>query len=206
MEGQGGTQAHHRPVECQSSGPVFPLRAKRGEHHSVKPTFPTINDSIVLQELEFHGVMRFYFQDAGQKIATKCIRVSSTASTQAVIETLIEKFRPDMKMLHMTEYALYEIHPNGGITKRCTQAPERQLTKLRSLFSSQRSAASARTRNRCSSSSTGTKTTAKVASSCVEPTRNRHCPPSSRPKSPASVASCRSATNATRRKRTSCAR
>jgi len=58
--------------------------------------------------------MRFYFQDAGQKIATKCIRVSSTASTQAVIETLIEKFRPDMKMLHMAEYALYEIHPNGG--------------------------------------------------------------------------------------------
>ncbi len=60
--------------------------------------------------------MRFYFQDAGQKIATKCIRVSSTASTQAVIETLIEKFRPDMKMLHMAAYALYEIHPNGGIT------------------------------------------------------------------------------------------
>ena len=59
--------------------------------------------------------MRFYFQDAGQKIATKCIRVSSTGSTQAVIETLIEKFRPDMKMLYMTEYALYEIHPNGGI-------------------------------------------------------------------------------------------
>ena len=58
--------------------------------------------------------MRYYFQDAGQKIATKCIRVSSTASTQAVIETLIEKFRPDMKMLHMAEYALYEIHPNGG--------------------------------------------------------------------------------------------
>ena len=66
------------------------------------------------QDNEFHGVMRYYFQDAGQKIATKCIRVSSTASTQAVIETLIEKFRPDMKMLHMAEYALYEIHPNGG--------------------------------------------------------------------------------------------
>lgn len=71
-----------------------------------------------MQEFEFHGVMRFYFQDAGQKIATKCIRVSSTGSTQAVIETLIEKFRPDMKMLHMTEYALYEIHPNGGINDR----------------------------------------------------------------------------------------
>lgn len=70
---------------------------------------------MIWQEFEFHGVMRFYFQDAGQKIATKCIRVSSTGSTQAVIETLIEKFRPDMKMLHMAEYALYEIHPNGGI-------------------------------------------------------------------------------------------
>jgi hypothetical protein len=23
-----------------------------------------------------------------------------------------------MKMLHMTEYALYEIHPNGGINDR----------------------------------------------------------------------------------------
>jgi Ras association (RalGDS/AF-6) domain len=45
--------------------------------------------------------MRFYFQDAGQKVATKCIRVSSTATTQAVIETLIEKFRPDMRMLEV---------------------------------------------------------------------------------------------------------
>ncbi|KAK2715850.1 afadin-like isoform X2 [Artemia franciscana] len=65
------------------------------------------------EDLEFHGVMRFYFQDSGQKIATKCIRVSSTASTTDVIETLIEKFRPDMKMLYVPEYALYEIHPNG---------------------------------------------------------------------------------------------
>ncbi|XP_057376791.1 afadin-like isoform X2 [Daphnia carinata] len=77
------------------------------------------------EEFEFHGVMRFYFQDAGQKIATKCIRVSSTASTQAVIETLIEKFRPDMKMLHMAAYALYEIHPNGE--ERCLGADEKPL-------------------------------------------------------------------------------
>ncbi|XP_046450063.1 afadin-like isoform X3 [Daphnia pulex] len=76
------------------------------------------------EEFEFHGVMRFYFQDAGQKIATKCIRVSSTGSTQAVIETLIEKFRPDMKMLHMTEYALYEIHPNE---ERCLGVDEKPL-------------------------------------------------------------------------------
>lgn len=66
------------------------------------------------QDLEFHGVMRFYFQDSGQKVATKCIRVASDATAQVVIETLIEKFRPDMRMLSIPEYALYEIHENGG--------------------------------------------------------------------------------------------
>ena len=77
-------------------------------------------------------MMRFYYQSqegpeggtssnatddalgaAGQKVATKCIRVSSTATTRAIIETLIEKFRPDMKMLEVPEYALYEIHKSG---------------------------------------------------------------------------------------------
>ncbi|RWS28932.1 afadin-like isoform X1 [Leptotrombidium deliense] len=64
-------------------------------------------------DLEFHGVMRFYFQDAGQKVATKCIRVSSTASSQDVIQTLIEKFHPDFRMLSVPEYGLYEIHESG---------------------------------------------------------------------------------------------
>ncbi|XP_059470521.1 afadin isoform X2 [Neocloeon triangulifer] len=77
------------------------------------------------ENLEFHGVMRFYFQDAGQKVATKCIRVSSTATTQAVIETLIEKFRPDMRMLEVPEFALYEIHENG-VEKRL-EAEQRPL-------------------------------------------------------------------------------
>ena len=62
--------------------------------------------------------MRFYYQSqdhdsVGQKVATKCIRVSSTANTRVIIETLIEKFRPDMKMLEVPEYALYEIHESG---------------------------------------------------------------------------------------------
>ncbi|OTF74127.1 hypothetical protein BLA29_010561, partial [Euroglyphus maynei] len=65
------------------------------------------------QDLEFYGVMRFYFQDAGQKVATKCMRISSTASTADVINNLIEKFRPDIRMLSVPEYALYEIHENG---------------------------------------------------------------------------------------------
>lgn len=58
--------------------------------------------------------MRYYFQEAGQKVATKCIRVSSTATTQDVIDILILKFRPDIRMLSVPEYALYEIHENGG--------------------------------------------------------------------------------------------
>ncbi|KAI8120693.1 Afadin [Lucilia cuprina] len=65
------------------------------------------------ENLLFHGVMRFYFQDAGQKVATKCIRVASDATVTDVIETLIEKFRPDMRMLSVPNYALYEVHANG---------------------------------------------------------------------------------------------
>uniref|UniRef100_A0A1I8P1F7 Afadin n=1 Tax=Stomoxys calcitrans TaxID=35570 RepID=A0A1I8P1F7_STOCA len=65
------------------------------------------------ENLLFHGVMRFYFQDAGQKVATKCIRVASDATVIDVIDTLIEKFRPDMRMLSVPNYALYEVHANG---------------------------------------------------------------------------------------------
>ncbi|RXN01627.1 Afadin [Acipenser ruthenus] len=67
------------------------------------------------EDLEFHGVMRFYFQDrVAGNFATKCIRVSSTATTQDVIETLAEKFRPDMRMLSSPRYSLYEVHVSGG--------------------------------------------------------------------------------------------
>ena len=58
--------------------------------------------------------MRFYFQDAGAKVATKCIRISSNLTAAAVVNTLIEKFRPDMKMLAMKDYYLYEVHAVGG--------------------------------------------------------------------------------------------
>lgn len=58
--------------------------------------------------------MRFFFQDAGAKVATKCIRVSSTATAKEVIDVLIEKFRPDMRMLTQSNYNLYEVHPNLG--------------------------------------------------------------------------------------------
>lgn len=73
---------------------------------------PTI--FLVFQDLEFHGVMRFFFQDAGAKVATKCIRVASTATAKEVVDVLVEKFHPDMRMLTMNDYNLYEVHVNGG--------------------------------------------------------------------------------------------
>ena len=74
------------------------------------------------QNLEFEGVMRFYFQSPGsdaEKVATKCIRVSNTATTERVIEALVQKFRPDMRMLTShSSYALYEVHPDQGERER----------------------------------------------------------------------------------------
>lgn len=47
-------------------------------------------------------------------MATKCIRVSSVETAEDVTNTLVEKFRPDMKMLTNPNYSLYEVHPDGG--------------------------------------------------------------------------------------------
>uniref|UniRef100_H3DPS6 Ras-associating domain-containing protein n=1 Tax=Tetraodon nigroviridis TaxID=99883 RepID=H3DPS6_TETNG len=62
------------------------------------------------ENLEFHGVMRFYLEDGdGGNVATKCLRVCSSSSTIQVIQTLSEKFRPDAKALR-GKYSLFEIH------------------------------------------------------------------------------------------------
>lgn len=62
--------------------------------------------------------MKFFFQYQdihGQKVATKCIRVSSTATVEDVIEVLVQKFRPDLRMLpNLSSYALYEVHSDEG--------------------------------------------------------------------------------------------
>lgn len=47
-------------------------------------------------------------------MSTKCVRVSSTETADEVARTLVEKFRPDMKMLSNPNYSLYEVHPSGG--------------------------------------------------------------------------------------------
>uniref|UniRef100_A0A1I7V503 Ras-associating domain-containing protein n=1 Tax=Caenorhabditis tropicalis TaxID=1561998 RepID=A0A1I7V503_9PELO len=69
------------------------------------------------EELEVEGVMRFYFQDGGEKVLTKCVRVSSTATTRAVVDALSEKFLPDLKMLSNDTYSLWEVHENGDERK-----------------------------------------------------------------------------------------
>lgn len=59
-------------------------------------------------------MMRFYFQDTGEKVSTKCVRVESTATTDDVIKVLIEKFRPDMKSLSAPkDYSIYEVHADS---------------------------------------------------------------------------------------------
>lgn len=74
----------------------------------------TASQSLGLQNLEFHGVMRFYLEDGvGENVATKCLRVCSSSSTLELIDTLSEKFRPDMKTLS-ARFALYEIHADKG--------------------------------------------------------------------------------------------
>ena len=64
--------------------------------------------------MEFSGIMRFYFQDRGMKAVTKCIRVKSTQTVADLMTTLIDKFCPDLKMLSMPNYELFEVHANAG--------------------------------------------------------------------------------------------
>lgn len=61
--------------------------------------------------------MRFYFQEPGEKVTTKCIRVSSRTTTQTVIADLITKFHPDMRMLTIPSYSIWEVHENGNERK-----------------------------------------------------------------------------------------
>ena len=69
------------------------------------------------QNLEFSGNMRFYFQEPGSKdtkVQTKVLRVSSSDTTDEVMKVLVSKFHPDMKMLTMPNYSLYEVHETGA--------------------------------------------------------------------------------------------
>ncbi|KAK7142793.1 hypothetical protein R3I94_012215 [Phoxinus phoxinus] len=60
----------------------------------------------------FHGVVRFYLQDhISGNCATKCICISSSTTTQEVIETLLEKIQCD-ETLNPFPYSLFEVLKN----------------------------------------------------------------------------------------------
>lgn len=46
-----------------------------------------------------------------------------------ILETLIQKFRPDMRMLSVPNYALYEVHANGE-ERRLNQDEKPLLVQL----------------------------------------------------------------------------
>lgn len=85
----------------------FPLLPSR-------PTFFLLTLFFSFKGGEFSGVMKFFYQyeeKDGQKVATKCIKVTSNDTVPDVIEVLVQKFRPDLKMLpNLSSYSLYEIH------------------------------------------------------------------------------------------------
>ena len=76
--------------------------------------FSLFEISLPNQALEFSGVIRFFSRDSKGPFNSKCIQVSSKDTCQHLIEILVEKFRPDMKMLsNPQEFSLCEIFPNG---------------------------------------------------------------------------------------------
>ena len=66
------------------------------------------------ETLEFSGVVRFFYRDSKGPFNSKCIKISSKDTCENVIEVLVEKFRPDMKMLsNPQDFSLSEMFPNG---------------------------------------------------------------------------------------------
>lgn len=64
--------------------------------------------------MEFSGVIRFYFRGANEKFYSKCVRISSLATARHLVNILVEKFHPDLRLLKSGRYALYEYHPATG--------------------------------------------------------------------------------------------
>lgn len=64
--------------------------------------------------MEFFGVVRFYFYGPNDKYYSKCVRISSEATARHLVNVLVEKFHPDLRLLKSGRYAIYEYHPSFG--------------------------------------------------------------------------------------------
>uniref|UniRef100_A0A5K4FER8 Afadin n=1 Tax=Schistosoma mansoni TaxID=6183 RepID=A0A5K4FER8_SCHMA len=63
---------------------------------------------------EFNGVVRFFFRGDDGKYQSKCIRITNTDTARYLVNILVEKFHPDLRMLTAGRYAIYEYHTNNG--------------------------------------------------------------------------------------------
>ncbi|CAH8601835.1 unnamed protein product [Heterobilharzia americana] len=63
---------------------------------------------------EFSGVVRFFFRGDDGKYQSKCLRITNTATARHLVNVLVEKFHPDLRMLTAGRYAIYEYHTNTG--------------------------------------------------------------------------------------------
>ena len=65
-------------------------------------------------------MMRFYLMDQKEEVQTKCLRISSSATTQDVVDALVDKFHADLRNLtgpseevNPETYSLYEVLQTG---------------------------------------------------------------------------------------------
>ncbi|VDP05938.1 unnamed protein product, partial [Schistosoma margrebowiei] len=84
---------------------------------NITRTYTLIDSSFFLlfiQRNEFNGVVRFFFRGDDGKYQSKCIRITNTDTARYLVNILVEKFHPDLRMLTAGRYAIYEYHANNG--------------------------------------------------------------------------------------------
>ncbi|KAH8858113.1 Afadin [Schistosoma japonicum] len=86
-----------------------------GQGHFKLNILQTIPDyNVSPNRNEFSGVVRFFFRGDDGKYQSKCIRITNTATARHLVNVLVEKFHPDLRMLTAGRYAIYEYHENSG--------------------------------------------------------------------------------------------
>ncbi|CAL8085163.1 unnamed protein product [Calicophoron daubneyi] len=111
-----GMQYHHRESRYTLNGAKVIVKPQSDvsvrEHGSNEATTPYSRRS---ERNEFTGIVRFYFQGEGSKYQSKCLRISNLTTACQLVNVLVEKFHPDLKMLTAGRYALYEYHSESGV-------------------------------------------------------------------------------------------
>ncbi|KAL9987631.1 hypothetical protein ACROYT_G001973 [Oculina patagonica] len=64
------------------------------------------------EDLEYSGVVPFFFQDARKKMCADLRYIGSVQTAEDITKTLVKQFCFDMTMLFNPNYSIYEVHPN----------------------------------------------------------------------------------------------